>query len=86
VAGALDLAETDEALGLGVVVAVADGADGGDGAAVESKASKGSWVGMVLAVRQPTIRREYASQTNAVNTMPPIRSSRPATAGSQRAR
>jgi hypothetical protein len=35
-----------------------------------SNASSGSSVGIEDAVRQPTIRREYTSETNAVNAIP----------------
>ena len=35
-----------------------------------SNASSGSAVGIRLAVRQPTMRREYTSVTNAVNATP----------------
>lgn len=35
-----------------------------------SNASRGSSVGIRSAVRQPTIRRENTSVTNAVNAMP----------------
>jgi hypothetical protein len=35
-----------------------------------SRASSGSSVGIDPAVRQPTIRLEYTSETNAVNTVP----------------
>jgi hypothetical protein len=35
-----------------------------------SRASSGSSVGIVAAVRQPTIRRENTSETNAVNRIP----------------
>lgn len=35
-----------------------------------SNASRGSSVGIDAAVRQPTIRREKTSETNAVNAIP----------------
>lgn len=35
-----------------------------------SRASSGRLAGIEAAVRQPTIRREYASETNAVNAIP----------------
>ena len=35
-----------------------------------SNASSGSSVGIEAAVRQPTIRRENTSETNAVNAIP----------------
>jgi hypothetical protein len=35
-----------------------------------SNASSGSSVGIEVAVRQPTIRRENTSETNAVNAIP----------------
>ncbi len=35
-----------------------------------SNASSGSSVGIEAATRQPTIRREYTSETNAANAVP----------------
>jgi hypothetical protein len=35
-----------------------------------SSASSGNWVGIEQLVRQPTMRRENTSETNAVNAMP----------------
>jgi len=35
-----------------------------------SNASRGSSVGIEAAVRQPTMRRENTSDTNALNTVP----------------